>query len=170
MFAPPPMFSRPKMGIAAGGRLIQDICADTNPRHIWNKSRTRLVNIHVLDSFTFEAVTHIVPPATPITANMYKHLGLPVFLLEENVDGRIDGGSPLKGVKSVGTMDKQMDIGSSSDPIFDPLKPRKCGTCGVRLCDCVYVVPIPQHRTDQSRANRHLQYSALQPPVLQRLH
>src|SRR5438034_8139642 len=98
------------MGMAAGAKLIQDIYADTNPRHIWNKSRGRLVNAHILDSFTFEEVTHIVPPPTPITAKTYKDLGLPVFLVEEDVDGRVDGGNLLKGVKSVSTMDKEMGM------------------------------------------------------------
>jgi len=127
------------MGIAAGGKLIQDIYADVNPRHIWNKPRTHLINVYILDSFTFEAVTHIVPPPTPITAKRYKDQGLPLFLLEEKVDSRLDGGNPLKGVKSVGMMDKEIGINDVFDDTFDPLKPKKCQTCGFRLCDCMYV-------------------------------
>ena len=127
------------MGIAAGGKLVQDIYADTNPRHIWNKSNTRLVNIHILNSFTFEEVTHIVPPPTPITANMYDDLKLPVFLLEEELNDRVDGGNSLKGIQSVSAMDKKMGIDGSPDTTFNPLKPKKCGTCEVRLCDCMCV-------------------------------
>lgn len=131
------------MGIAAGGKLVQDIYADTNPKHIWNKSNTRLVNIHILNSFTFEEVTHIVPPPTPITANMYNNLKLPVFLLEEELNDRVDGGNSLKGIQSVSAMDKKMGIDGSSDTTFDPLKPKKCGTCEVRLCDCMCVASPP---------------------------
>jgi hypothetical protein len=127
------------MGIAASAKLIQDIHADTNPRHIWNKSRTRFVNMHILDSFTFEAVTHIVPPPPLITVKTYKDLGLPVFLLEEEVDGRVDAGNPLKGVKSVSMMDKEMGIDSSSEVTFDLLKPKKSRTFEARLCDCMHV-------------------------------
>ena len=141
------------MGIAAGGKLIQDIYADTNPRHIWNKSRTGLVNVHILNSFTFEQATHIVPPPTPITAKAYKDLGLPVFLVEEEVDGRVDGGNPLKGVQSVSMMDKEMGIDGSSDTTFNPLKPKKCGTCEARLCDCMYVVSTLNIGRDRPRAN-----------------
>lgn len=128
------------MGIAAGGKLIQDIYADTNPRHIWNKPRTRLVNVHILDSFTFEVATHIVPPPTPITAEKYNDQGLPVFLLEEEVNGRLDGGNSLKGVKSVSIMDKETGIDDISNAVFDPLKPKKCQTCESMLCDCMYVL------------------------------
>jgi hypothetical protein len=128
------------MGIAAGGKLIQDIYVDTNPRHIWNKPRTRLVNVHILDSFTFETITHIVPPPTPITAKAYNDQGFHVFLLEEEVDGRLDSGNPLKGVKSVSMIDKETGIDGISEATFDPLKPKKCQTCELRLCDCMYVL------------------------------
>ena len=131
------------MGIAAGGKLVQDIYADTNPKHIWNKSNIRLVNIHILNSFTFEEVTHIVPPPTPITANMYNDLKLPVFLLEEELNDRVDGGNSLKGIQSVSAMDKKMGIDGSSNTTFNPLKPKKCGTCEVRLCDCMCVASPP---------------------------
>lgn len=126
-----------EMGIAVGGRLIQDIYEDGYPRYIWNKSRTRLVNIQIFDSLTFEAVTHIVPPMTPITAQTYIDAGLPLFAIEEEVDRRLDGEENLKGVKSVSMMDEVVGIGSGSDAEINPSKPKKCEICGIRLCDCV---------------------------------
>ena len=172
--------AEPRMGIAAGGKLIQDIYTDTNPEYIWDKSRTRLINVHILNSYSFETITQIVPPPTPITARMYIDLGLPVFLLEEKVDARVDGGSPLKDVKSISTIDKQVGIDYSSEAAFDPLRPKRCGTCESRLCDCMYVSPSSVNIRGRWASlalvimiiilNQRVQYSAVQSPILQCLH
>jgi len=56
------------------------------------------------------------------------------FVVEEKVDERLDGGDFDK-VKSVGQMDQH--VGISTEPEFDPKKPKMCTTCELRLCDCM---------------------------------
>ena len=94
------------MGLAAGGKLIQDLVVDQNPSYIWNTSRTRLVNLHIFSPASFEAVTHIVPPETPITARAYADAGLPFYVVEEDADNRLDGSDTLNAIKSVSQMDE----------------------------------------------------------------
>ncbi|RDW90048.1 RING finger protein [Aspergillus mulundensis] len=127
-----------EMGIAAGGKLMQDITKDTLPRGIWNTSRKKLLDIHILHPLDFEAVTHIVPPPTPITKEEYIAAGIPFYAVEEDPDERLDGSTVLAGVKSVSAMDEDVGV-QSSDTNFDPLKPKRCAKCAVRLCDCMYV-------------------------------
>jgi len=125
------------MGIAAGGKLIQDLVADFRPRHTWNTSRTRLTNIHIFSPASFEAVTHIVPHDVPITAKDYVDAGLPFFVVEEDTENRIDGSETLDAVKSVSEMDKQIGVDTTGASSADTKVPKQCGICKVRLCDCM---------------------------------
>lgn len=112
---------------------MQDIYEDRNPSHIWNIAASRLVNVHILDPASCEAVTHIVPPPPPMDATAYAKSNLPLSVVEEKPDERLDGGD-FGEVKSVSTMDKQGGV--KDEQSLDPTKPTQCG-CGVRLCDCV---------------------------------
>jgi hypothetical protein len=125
------------MGIAAGGKLIQDLVADFRPPHMWNTSRTRLTNIHIFSPASFEAVTHIVPHDVPITAKDYADAGLPFFVVEEDTENRIDGSETLDAVKSVSEMDKQIGVDTTGASSADTKVPKQCGVCKVRLCDCM---------------------------------
>ncbi|KAL4818499.1 hypothetical protein BDW67DRAFT_182658 [Aspergillus spinulosporus] len=125
-----------EMGIAAGGKLVQDIVQDRSPKGIWDTARTKLLNIHILQPSDFEAVTHIVPPKTPITIGEYIKAGIPFYAVEEDPDQRLDGSATLAGVKSIGAMDNEVGV-DEADTEFDPLKPKRCATCAVRLCDCI---------------------------------
>ena len=129
------------MGLAAGGKLIQDLVVDRNPPYIWNTSRTRLINLHIFSPASFEAVTHIVPPGTPITARAYADAGLPFFVVEEDAENRLDGSVTLDAVKSVSQMDKQVGVDDCGAPSLDIKTPKRCGVCKIRLCDCMCVIP-----------------------------
>lgn len=126
-----------QMGIAAGGKLIQDIQKDFGSRSDWHKERTRLVNVQIFDSATFEAATHIVPPPTPVTAKSYADAGQPFWLVDEERDGRLEPSQTLAAVQSVSNMDREARVTEDHGEDIDPLKPRKCQTCSTRLCDCV---------------------------------
>ena len=129
------------MGLAAGGKLIQDLVVDRNPSYIWNTSRTRLINLHIFSPASFEAVTHIVPPETPITARAYADAGLPFYVVEEDVENRLDGSVNLDSVKSISQMDKQVGVDDCGAPSLDIKTPKRCGVCEIRLCDCMCVIP-----------------------------
>ncbi|KAL4986745.1 hypothetical protein BDW68DRAFT_178446 [Aspergillus falconensis] len=125
-----------EMGIAAGGKLMQDIVQDTSPKGVWNTARAKLLDIHILQPSDFEAVTHIIPPRSPITTEDYIKAGIPFYALEEDPVQRLDGSAVLAGVKSVSAMDDEIGV-DGADTEFDPLKPKRCATCAVRLCDCI---------------------------------
>jgi hypothetical protein len=79
-------------------------------------------------------VTHIVPPPPPIDAMGYVEANMPFFVVEEQVDNRVDGGD-FDNVISVSAMDKEKGV--TVGPAFDPSKPKMCKECEMRLCDCM---------------------------------
>jgi hypothetical protein len=93
-----------------------------------------LVNIHILDPASCEAVTHIVPQPPPIDVAAYAEANMPFFVIEEQVDNRVDGGD-FDNVISVSAMDNVKGV--STEPSLDPSKPSMCKVCEARLCDCM---------------------------------
>jgi hypothetical protein len=90
--------------------------------------------VHILDPVSCEKVTHVVPkpPATDVKG--YTEAGGQFFVVEEKADARLDKGD-FDNVKSVSQMDQH--IGISTEPEFDPKKPKMCVVCELRLCDCM---------------------------------
>ncbi|OQU97521.1 hypothetical protein CLAIMM_03446 isoform 2 [Cladophialophora immunda] len=121
------------MGLAAGGKLVQDIYRDHNPAHIWNTEAARIVHVHILDPASCEAVTHVVPPPPPIDAMGYIEEGGAFFVVEEQPENRVEGGD-FDNVESVSAVDKGKGV--RTEPSLDPNQPTQC-KCGIRLCDCV---------------------------------
>ncbi|ENI00582.1 hypothetical protein COCC4DRAFT_53609 [Bipolaris maydis ATCC 48331] len=122
------------MGLAAGGKLIQDIYKDTNPATTWNHAAARIIHVHMLDPESCEKVTHIVPRPPPMDVKRYAKTGGQFWVVEEKVDERLDGGD-FNNVKSVSQMDKH--VGITTEPEFNPVRPKMCTTCEMRLCDCI---------------------------------
>jgi hypothetical protein len=79
-------------------------------------------------------VTHIIPPPPPIDAMGYTEANMPFFVVEEQVNNRVDGGD-FNNVSSVSAIDKEKGV--TVEPAFDPSKPKKCQQCETRLCDCM---------------------------------
>lgn len=121
------------MGLAAGGKMIQDIVRDNNTAEIWNLQNATLVNVHILDPTSCEQVTHIIQEP-PIDAQAYVHAGLPFFVVEENVENRLNKGD-FDQVVSVSEMDQK--VGITTEPGLDFNKPKMCEECSLRLCDCM---------------------------------
>ena len=140
------------MGLAAGGKLsmpttslsllhhsltyrtVQDIYKDPHPATTWNHAAARILHIHILDPINCEKVTHVVPTPPSTDVKAYTEAGGKYFVVEEKVDERLDGGD-FDNVKSVSQMDQHIGIGT--EPEFDPMKPKMCTTCELRLCDCM---------------------------------
>jgi len=122
------------MGLAAGGKLIQDIVKDLNPPNCWNTSQSRLINIHILDPTSCEQVTHTVPQPPPMDAKAYTDAGHSFYVVQEDVDNRLEEGD-FENVNSVSAMDQA--IGVTTVEEFDPMKPKMCTQCAKRLCDCM---------------------------------
>lgn len=115
-------------------RIVQDIYKDPYPPTTWNHAAARILHIHILDPVSCEKVTHIVPTPPNTDVKAYTEAGGQYFVVEEKVDERLDGGD-FDNVKSVSQMDQH--IGISTEPEFDPTKPKMCTTCELRLCDCM---------------------------------
>ncbi|KAJ5162286.1 hypothetical protein N7492_007678 [Penicillium capsulatum] len=113
---------------------VQDIIRDTKSPNIWNVPAARVIHVHILDPVSCEEVTHVVPPPVPPSAYEAAASKLPFFVMEEQVDNRVDGGD-FEQVHSVSQMDQIKGI--SSEPTFDPSQPTMCRSCEKRLCDCM---------------------------------
>lgn len=83
---------------------------------------------------TCERFTHVVPPPPPIDTEMYLKANFPFYVVEEQVDNRLEGGE-FDDVKSVSALDKEKGINTES--IFDPSKPTRCSECKIRICHCM---------------------------------
>ena len=93
------------MGLAAGGLIKQSIAKDTADPKKWDRERTAIFNVQILNSDAFHQVTGRFPPKTPVSAAEYAKAGLPFFkLYEEN--SSIAG--KFEGLKSVKTMHKAL--------------------------------------------------------------
>jgi hypothetical protein len=69
------------LAIAPGGNIIQNIKRDTTNPRIWDVANSKILNVQLIDSRTFRIVTGMDPPATPITPDTYKQMGLPFYQL-----------------------------------------------------------------------------------------
>jgi hypothetical protein len=89
------------LGIGAGGNIRQHIERDTYDPRIWDLASSKILNVQIIDSRTFRLVTGFDPPETPITAQMYKDMGLSFFKLwhdEAKEHGVAGGWGSLMGV------------------------------------------------------------------------
>lgn len=76
-----------------------------------------------------------MPAPPPIDAKSYAKGGGKFYVVEEQVDNRVDGGD-FEGLKSVSEMDEHVGVQGEQEE-FDPRKSRSCPSCVVRLCDCM---------------------------------
>src|SRR6202043_271287 len=67
------------MSLAAGGLIKQSINTDNYPPSIWDRDNSVLLNVQLLNSESFQAVTGFEPPASPIDAKTYAAYGMPFY-------------------------------------------------------------------------------------------
>lgn len=68
-----------EMGIAAGGRIKQQILRDTYGVDSWNSKNNRSLNIRLVNSHAYKAITGIDPPQSPVTAIEYQLARIPWY-------------------------------------------------------------------------------------------
>ncbi|KAI9775691.1 MAG: hypothetical protein M1839_000958, partial [Geoglossum umbratile] len=74
-----------EMGVATGGLIHQSIEKDTHLPSKWRPNDTLTVNVQIVNSQAFQAITGAAPPESPIDASTYASLGLSFFkLYDEN--------------------------------------------------------------------------------------
>ena len=67
------------MGIAAGGRMRQQIYADPHGLDAWDQSVSNRCFVTLVDALQWREITGEVPPTKPLTAADYTKAGLPWF-------------------------------------------------------------------------------------------
>ena len=120
------------MAMGAGGQIEQKVYEDKHPPDFWDPSRATAINLHLLDSASFEEVTGLAVPPTPVSMETYVSYGYPMFALADEDKGAVSGeGGAFKDVKSVSEIDAMRGVTAGGD--FDPNKPQACARCETRL-------------------------------------
>ena len=110
-----------EMGLAAGGRMRQEIYPDRYGIETWDESRMGRVFVHIVNSETYRAITGRRAPSTPISARTYTEYGLPWFDLYGGGRGDLDPSGELAGLKSVNEIDVVKDpSGAEQEQVHIP--------------------------------------------------
>ncbi|KAF3942435.1 hypothetical protein ABW19_dt0206667 [Dactylella cylindrospora] len=123
------------MGIAAGALIRQKILRDTLPYDSWAKQRSTLLSVQILNSVAFEALTGMMTPPTPITAETYRDYGFP-FHASWGEEVVTEGAENLSQIQSIGEIDmtgEPIRIGSS----LARGSKVACTMCRRNLCDTI---------------------------------
>lgn len=98
--AAPMAAGAPDMGLAAGGRMRQEVYDDPYDLADWDTTMGSRCFAHLCNSMVWQSVAGTPPPHPPPTAEQYTRAGLPWF--EYYAEGpAIEGSERLAGVKSV---------------------------------------------------------------------
>ena len=120
------------MGVAMGGRIKQTIMEDEG-RGVWNWDATRTVNIQIISSVAFQAVTGLAPPISPICLPECLSQSIPAT--PEPAQSRELALHPdrLSTVKSVNDLD--WEHGTSVSMTLDGNTIILCVCCESNICD-----------------------------------
>jgi len=124
------------MGIAAGARLRQRIEKDRHDPIIWRKKSSCLINVQILNSVAFEALTGMLTPPTPISPELYLKHGYPFYTQYREEAAKTSGAEEFQVIKSVGQID---DLGADINLGTAMLQHGKvgCTLCEKNFCDCI---------------------------------
>ncbi|KAI1102130.1 hypothetical protein F4804DRAFT_313964 [Jackrogersella minutella] len=105
------------MGIAAGGRIEQNIVEDTMDATQWAKDMTMTIPLQILNSVAFRRVTGKKPPPSPVKASTYADAGLPFFSMYEEPSG-VAGNFQV--VKSVNEIEQDRGLANGAESSVHP--------------------------------------------------
>ena len=87
-----PGSAAPDMGLAPGGMMEQEICADHHDFKDWKTDTFSRCFVHLTNSLVWRSVTKEEPPTTPPTAVEYTSAGLPWFEYYDDSKVALEGG------------------------------------------------------------------------------
>jgi hypothetical protein len=93
-----------EMGLAAGGRMRQQLYPDPHGIDTWDQGNSGRVFVHIVNSRLWTRITGEPLPPTPVDVHSYIAAGLPWFDLYDDHLGDIDASGVLARVKSVGEL------------------------------------------------------------------
>ena len=96
-----------EMGIAAGGRLKQQIIQDRYGFDAWDEERSRFVEIHIVNSEMYQAITGLEPLPSPVTQEQYQKSGIPWFSHYDETVKSVNAAGALSKIQGVGEIDKK---------------------------------------------------------------
>ena len=96
------------MGLAAGGRMRQNIEEDPYDPSDWDLDQSSRCFVHIANSLVWRQITGEDPPTTPPTAKEYTEAGLPWFDWYDEKSRPLGGSDRLAGLKSVAQLGKQL--------------------------------------------------------------
>ena len=96
----------PDMGLAPGGKMIQDIYEDPYKYEDWDQSVSSRCFVHLANSLVWRSLTGKEPPTVPFTSKEYTRRVFPWFDYYNDKATSIDGSDKLKGTKSVAQIGK----------------------------------------------------------------
>lgn len=95
-----------EMGIAAGGKIRQEIVEDYYGAHTWDENCRGKVYIRIVNSVMFKLITGEDAPPSPISAKEYNDAGLPWFdYYNENAPAVLPS-NILAGIKPIAALDQ----------------------------------------------------------------
>ncbi len=104
-----------EMGMAAGGKMKQQIYADPHGIDTWDENDYDRVYVHIVNSMMYREITGLEPPQTPVTAQTYAQHNLPWFDIYDETMADIAPSSVLSQVKTVKEMDAKKGFGTQQD-------------------------------------------------------
>lgn len=93
----------PAMGLAAGGRMRQEIYADPYRPIDWEPQPVARCFVHLINSQQWRHITGENPPPTPVTPQQYKQAGIPWFDYYDESPA-LPGSNRLANLKSLYTL------------------------------------------------------------------
>ena len=104
-----------EMGLAAGGKMKQEISPDSYSINTWDETNFGRVYVHIVNSMMYREITGKEPPNTPVTAQTYSEYNLPWFDLYDEQKGDLAPSTILSQVKSVKEMDNNQGFAPQQD-------------------------------------------------------
>jgi hypothetical protein len=121
------------MGLAAGGRMRQEVYSDRRSLEDWDRSRNSRCFVHLMNAMVWRSVTGSNPPSVPLTAKEYTDHGFPWFEYYDADREGLEAAPLLKGIKSIRGIGEEKQEPSlpeneAVDPeIIVPLSPPRYG-------------------------------------------
>jgi hypothetical protein len=112
-----------EMGIAAGGRIKQQILEDSYGAESWDEAIFRDVVIHIVNSETYQRITGLPAPPCPITADQYARHKIPWYSDYEEKARAVAPAGVFKRIFPIGQIDKKRGIANDAPSPNHEIRP-----------------------------------------------
>ncbi|MEJ7784665.1 MAG: hypothetical protein WKF96_07665 [Solirubrobacteraceae bacterium] len=106
----------PALGLAAGGRIRQEIYDDHHGPGTWEQKPVESVEVALVEATAFAAVTSLPVPSEPIDAATYTAHGFPWFELHDPRRQALDVAAKLEAIRSLAELRGTRDAVLVVDP------------------------------------------------------